>query len=241
MDNKEIILFDVDGTLTDPREKVKEDMLKILFELRKKVSIGIVGGSDLNKIKEQLGDDVFQNFDYVFAENGLNAFKNGEQIGKQNMREFIGQNNYNELVSFCLKYIGKLKLPCKTGTFIEMRNGMINVSPIGRACTQLERKQFHLYDQKHKIREKMINALKEKFELYNLQYSIGGEISFDVFPRHWDKTFSLKFLDEFKTIYFFGDQVEKGGNDYEIFVNPRTISKKVNSPEETIKYINKFL
>lgn len=241
MEKKEIFLFDVDGTLSLPRQTIKDDMIKKLAELRKKVYIAVVGGSDLTKIQEQLGSDLFKNFDYVFAENGLVAFKNSELIYEGNMREFIGQKNFNDLVSFCLEYIGKLKLPCKTGNFIELRKGMINVSPIGRSCTQLEREQFYSYDQKHKIREKMVNVLKEKFELYNLQFSIGGQISFDTTPKNWDKTFCLKFLDEFQTIYFAGDKVEKGGNDYEIYVNPRTISHRVESPSETIKVIDKFL
>lgn len=32
------------------------------------------------------------------------------------------------------------------GTFIEFRSGMINVSPIGRSCSQAERDQFFEYD-----------------------------------------------------------------------------------------------
>ncbi len=33
----------------------------------------------------------------------------------------------------------------------------------------------------------MVQALKEKFGDYDLTYSIGGQISFDVFPTGWDK------------------------------------------------------
>jgi hypothetical protein len=32
------------------------------------------------------------------------------------------------------------------GTFIEFRNGMINVSPIGRNCSYSEREEFEKYD-----------------------------------------------------------------------------------------------
>ena len=32
------------------------------------------------------------------------------------------------------------------GTFIEFRSGLINVSPIGRSCSQAERDQFFAYD-----------------------------------------------------------------------------------------------
>jgi phosphomannomutase len=140
-----------------------------------------------------------------------------------------------------MEYIGKLKLPCKTGNFIELRNGMINISPIGRSCLQQERDEFEIYDKKHKIREKMINVLKEKFELFNLQFSIGGQISMDVFIRGWDKTYCLRFLKDYEKIYFYGDKTEKGGNDYEIFVHPRVIAKKVGCPSDTMKYINSFL
>lgn len=34
-----------------------------------------------------------------------------------------------------------------SGTFIEFRNGMINVSPVGRNCTIQERNLFEAYDQ----------------------------------------------------------------------------------------------
>ena len=33
------------------------------------------------------------------------------------------------------------------GTFIEYRNGLINVCPVGRSCSQEERVQFNKFDQ----------------------------------------------------------------------------------------------
>eukprot|EP00659_Diplonema_papillatum_P018103 gene18103-27884_t len=72
---KTLILFDVDGTLTVPRKMATPEMFKTLEDLRKDYTIGIVGGSDLSKQREQLGADVLSKFDYVFAENGLHAFK----------------------------------------------------------------------------------------------------------------------------------------------------------------------
>ena len=40
----------------------------------------------------------------------------------------------------------------KRGTFIEFRAGMVNVSPIGRNCSQEERDAFEQYDHKTGIR-----------------------------------------------------------------------------------------
>ena len=65
-------------------------MHDFLKDLRKKVTVGLVGGSDLAKIKEQMnGEETFTNFDYVFAENGLVAYKGEELIGKTVRRDIV--------------------------------------------------------------------------------------------------------------------------------------------------------
>jgi phosphomannomutase len=56
-DPKTIVLFDIDGTLTPARKTVSDEMLKTLKQLRQKVVVGFVGGSDLVKQKEQIGED----------------------------------------------------------------------------------------------------------------------------------------------------------------------------------------
>lgn len=79
-------------------------------------------------------------------------------------------------------------------------------------------------------------------------YSIGGQISFDVFPAGWDKTYCLQHLAteknvsgvEYTTIHFFGDKAFKGGNDYEIFEDKRTEGHKVKSPEDTMAILKEL-
>ena len=82
----------------------------------------------------------------------------------------------------------------------------------------------------------MISALEAKFSHLNLKYSIGGQISFDVFPQGWDKTYCLNHIPEglFDEIHFFGDKTFAGGNDYEIFVHPRVQGHTTTSPADTI-------
>ncbi|XP_042413242.1 phosphomannomutase-like isoform X1 [Zingiber officinale] len=228
-----IALFDVDGTLTEPRKGITPRMLEVMRELRKVVTVGVVGGSDLVKITEQLGNSVLNDYDYVFSENGLLAYKNGELIGRQSLKSFLGDDKLKEFINFTLHYIADLEIPIKRGTFIEFRNGMLNVSPIGRNCSQEERDEFVQYDKVHNIRPKMVSVLREKFAHLDLTFAIGGEISFDVFPNGWDKTFCLKYLDEFQDIHFFGDKTYNGGNDYEIYVSERTIGHTVTNPDDT--------
>lgn len=230
-----IALFDVDGTLTAPRKVVTPDMLEFMKELRQVVTVGVVGGSDLSKISEQLGKTVINNYDYVFAENGLVAYKDGAEIGIMSLRKHLGEEKLKEFINFTLKYIADLDIPIKRGTFIEFRNGMLNVSPIGRNCSQEERDEFEKYDKIHKIRADMVSVLREKFADFNLTFSIGGQISFDVFPRGWDKTYCLRYLEGFNEIHFFGDKTFEGGNDYEIFESEKTIGHTVTSPDDTRK------
>ena len=72
-----------------------------------------------------------------------------------------------------------------------------------------------------------------------VKYSIGGQISFDVFPIGWDKTYCLRFLKEYDEIYFFGDKTYKGGNDHEIYEELNKVGRgfSVTSPADTIKQI----
>ncbi|XP_048659037.1 phosphomannomutase 1 isoform X2 [Marmota marmota marmota] len=276
-----LCLFDVDGTLTPARQKIDPEVSAFLQKLRSRVQIGVVGGSDYSKIAEQLGDgdEVIEKFDYVFAENGTVQYKHGRLLSKQTIQNHLGEELLQDLINFCLSYMALLRLPKKRGTFIEFRNGMLNISPIGRSCTLEERIEFSELDKprsqdvwpglrvpwppqawpampamvsagsgperqfpaprikKEKIREKFVEALKTEFAGKGLRFSRGGMISFDVFPEGWDKRYCLDSLDQdsFDTIHFFGNETSPGGNDFEIYADPRTVGHSVVSPQDTVR------
>lgn len=50
-------------------------------------------------------------FDYAFAENGLTAYKMGEQLASQSFVGWLGEDKYKQLVRFCLGYIAGLDIP----------------------------------------------------------------------------------------------------------------------------------
>lgn len=114
-------------------------MIETLRDLRQKMVIGFVGGSDLVKIAEQLqvGDTngknfdfwnlkrlwilfkflsssiVIDEFDYAFSENGLTAFKSGKALPSQSFINFLGEEKYKPLVNFILHYLADLDIPVK--------------------------------------------------------------------------------------------------------------------------------
>ena len=250
---KILFLFDVDGTLTLPRLKISREMLELLEKINMKktynrketVDMGFVGGSDLQKQIEQIGGENMSLFTWKFAENGLVSYCGDELINKTSLIDHIGEGGYQKLVNVCLRVLSHTYVPVKRGQFIELRNGMINISPIGRSCSQKERDEFEAWDKIHKARERMIFKIKEELaeipEL-DMQFSIGGQISIDIFPRGWDKTYCLQFVsDKYDDIYFFGDKTLPGGNDYELYKHERVNGIHVENYRETMEILENIL
>ncbi|ELQ76895.1 Phosphomannomutase [Trachipleistophora hominis] len=238
-----VFLFDVDGTLTPSRKKIKPDMLQFLQELRTQVYIAFVGGSNLEKQQEQVCPEILTLFDFSFPENGLSYYRGTELVSKRCIKDFLGEEILQNFVNFCLHYLSTIKLPVKRGLFIEMRDSMVNVSPVGRTCNDEERQQFFEYDKQHKIRENMVQVLKKEFGKYDMHFCIGGQISIDCFPKGWDKRYCLQHLEGegIKNVYFFGDMVHEGGNDYEIFEDDRVVGIPVSSPSDTFRKCKEVL
>ena len=145
------------------------------------------------------------------------------------------------MINYILGYLSKLTLPVKRGTFIEFRMGMLNVSPIGRNCSQAERDAFEEYDKGAGVRAAMVADLQREFADLGLKFSIGGQISFDVFPIGWDKTWCLQYVKEFEVVHFWGDKTFQGGNDYEIFSHPRVHGHTTTGPADTIAQVTAAL
>eukprot|EP00922_Rhytidocystis_sp_ex-Travisia-forbesii_P050062 GHVS01074487.1.p1 GENE.GHVS01074487.1~~GHVS01074487.1.p1 ORF type:complete len:245 (-),score=35.97 GHVS01074487.1:126-860(-) len=232
---KVLVLFDLDGTLTEARKSATPEILGVLRNLLTVASVGIVSGSDEAKVLDQLGGggggkvDYSDYSDYLFLENGVS------------LAQQLGEELVCELVNFVLLYFSKLDLPIKRGTFIEYRTGMMNLSPIGRNCSYEERLAFNKLDEEKGIRKLFVEELVKRFDSRGLQFSIGGQISVDVFPKGWDKRYCLQFVEnDFDEIHFFGDKTYKGGNDSEIFEDSRTIGHTVTCPEDTVKKLNEL-
>ena len=236
MSRRTLVLFDIDGTLTPSRLHASPEMLQFLKDLRQKVTVGIVGGSDYPKQQDQLGENVLDLVDYSFSENGLVAYKGRDIIAKGSIREHITPEQQRRFADWVLRYIADLDIPVKTGTFLELRTGMYNICPVGRNCTQEQRLQFAALDNQRGIRKKMCADMKAAFPELKFEYVIGGQISIDAFPEGWTKVYCLQFVEgKFDEIHFFGDMTMEGGNDYEIFNDKRVIGHTVLSPEDTIK------
>ena len=240
INNNTLFLFDIHGTLAENKEKASSEVIEMLNRIKKYAKIGFVSGSDLEAQKKQLGEDCLNLFDYAFIENGTQFYKGGKLISSLNFMDMITEEDYCELINKIQYELSQIKLPKKRGQFITLRKSTLNVSPIGRSCTVKERIDFCNYDNKHNIRRSLVEKLRNILIKFNLECAIGGQISIDIFPRGWNKTFCLRHITE-EIVYFFGDKTEPGQNDHALFINDRTIGYNVKDPSDTIDKVNEIL
>ena len=89
-------------------------MLSTLEKMRAKgIHFGIVSGSDLVKVREQMTPAIADGADFMFGENGLDAYKKGQLIERQSFNKHLGEDNLKTLINFCLHYIADLDIPIK--------------------------------------------------------------------------------------------------------------------------------
>ena len=202
-----IILFDVDGTLTPSRGEMDPEFKQYFLKFQKKYKVCFVTGSDSAKTIEQVGSDVFAAAQYSFNCSGNEIFKNGR------LESTTGWTASDALINFleiCLEHTHYTE---KCDNHIERRPGMVNFSVVGRDANQKQRDAYYEWDKIHNERSQIATAINWRWA-DEVQADIGGEISIDIFPKGKDKA---QVLDHFKYgdhIYFFGDKTEKGGNDY---------------------------
>jgi phosphomannomutase len=229
---KNIVLFDMDGTLTEPRGKFNTELLLDLRRLSKHADIGIVTGSDIDYINQQMEKLIkyseLRYITHLLPCNGTKYYRPPSQA--DDAYTLIHSNDMSsELPKDCLREVFKVitnsqadacyyPIPL-TGHFINYRGSMINWCPIGRNANTLQREAFVKFDKENGFRESLRRSLETKLELLcpnKLTIKMGGDTSFDIYPRGWDKTYALQHFPD-KTVWFVGDRCDPSGNDYELY------------------------
>lgn len=257
---KDIVLFDMDGTLTAARKKIERDTTRAIKELTTHSKVGIVTGSGLNYLIEQCSM-LWEEFGACNPENIILMPCNGTQyyewkdnawtcLASENMRDYVGAINYDHMIRVILnlqsahvnEFPGAYPL---TGNFLSYRKSMINWSPVGRDANDSQRNEFLKFDHGGIQRTKLIEALTTKLQDTDfppIEMRLGGETSIDIYPVGWDKSFALDYFTDM-TCWFVGDRCNGLGNDKEIYdqlvVNGRAY--QTTGPSETIKIVQEII
>lgn len=223
--NFRVLAFDLDGTLTESKQRIKQDIASRLTQLvdDKFIRIAIVSGGKWEQFEKQL-------IPYIRAKN-LDKFVMLPTCGASMYRWYPGSgwtNIYEErltdkekdLIESCIMQVMEdtlYKKPLFTyGKVIEDRETQITFSALGqRAPLELKEK----WDPDYKIRKVMVRELKKL--LPNLEITYGGTTSIDITKKGIDKAYAMqKLMKELgvkkESILFLGDALDKNGNDYPV-------------------------
>ena len=241
------LIFDMDGTLTPSTGRISLEMMNALSSVKPGYHKYLVTGSDMVKVLNQIPEDfLLKTFRKVFTCNGTKVYDTQldlddetkpfapDLVHRIELIDHYSQADLNHLISRLLNIASESHTKFKTGTFIEWRGSQINFSVVGRNCSQDQREDYVLWDQKSNERKKIVKKLKEEFSGWGLGFNLGGQISIDITRKEWDKTYAFKHIpDNPLDCTFFGDKVVEGGNDYTIAMMCGKYHD-INCPEDTI-------
>jgi len=225
-------VFDVDGTLTPSRLKMDVEFEKFFRNWIKNKNVYLLTGSDHDKTIEQVGVNIWKEVTESHQCGGNVVFRQGDMI------EVSKWQPSKSLLDTCKNLIDISNYSVKAGNHIEERVGLLNISVVGRNCTQKQREEYYEWDKINKEREFICQAINKMFP--ELEASAGGQISVDIHKFGKNKSQIRRKIEG--DIWFFGDKTMEGGNDYPIANVLKEPDKvfQVDAWEHTYKLLNEI-
>ena len=201
-------IFDVDGTLTPSRQQIDFDFLNFLLDFANRNDVYLVTGSDRPKTIEQIGKDLYFACKRVYNCSGSDVYEKDILIYRD---EWSLPSDAEE---FLIDELNHSKFPIRTGNHIETRPGGVNFSVLGRGSEVIieERQEYVKWDINTGERRGIAERFKKRFPEIGCQ--VGGQTGLDISPLGCDKSQILRDFEPQDTIYFYGDKLKEGENDY---------------------------
>ena len=231
-------IFDVDGTLTPSRKEIVHEFWAPFLIFCRNHDVYLVTGSDRQKTLEQLGLDICYTAKRVYNCSGSDAYEKNQNVYRdkcelpKNVERFLE----DELAYSCF--------PIRTGVHIERRPGNVNFSILGRGgdLDFKQREEYVKWDTERLEREDILDRLKNAFP--DLAITLGGQTGIDIGPKGSDKSQILRDFTKDDELYFFGDKMNEGGNDYSLAMaiasNMMGEAYNVEDYKETWKLLSKY-
>lgn len=245
--NKEIIIFDLDGTLAVSKSPITGDMASLLCKLLDIYAVAIISGGAFTQMKEQYSNYMpcKDRFDRLFLlpTSGSSFYRWKDDTWQQEYAFTLTEEEQTEILNAIKKVRDELGKDFHHVTFegqAENRETQVTFSALGQKALPKDKEKW---DPTREKRSKMQKKLREFLPLFEVR--IGGTTSIDITKPGINKGSGLK---EFfkhtpysiETSLFIGDAIFPGGNDYpakEIGIE----SIRVRNPEETARVIKSIL
>ena len=202
-------IFDVDGTLTPSRGKIDPEFSPLFWELTKSEEVYLVTGSDRQKTLEQVTPEIYNNCKRVYNCSGSDAYEGDENVYRDDW------DIPEQVERFLQDELDFSQFPIRNGNHIEKRPGGVNFSVLGRDPDPFKgRKEYLSWDKIHT--ERLFIAHRLRYQFSNINVALGGQTGIDIGPLGSDKSQILRDFSKDDEIHFFGDRMERGGNDHSL-------------------------
>jgi phosphomannomutase len=228
---KNKFIFDVDGTLTPSRGLIDKKFAVWFNHFCQVNQVYLVTGSDRPKTLEQIGETIYNNCKRVYNCNGNDVWEKDVNIKANDWTLPEDAHNWLSI------QLAESDFNLRTGLHFEHRPGMVNFSVVGRNAVAEERAKYVAYEEHNSER----NHIARKFNLLfpGITATVGGETGIDISPTSTDKSQIIKDFDRQDRTYFFGDRMDKDGNDYPL-AQVVSIAKPVKHWGETKEFLSYF-
>lgn len=219
--NKKLIIFDLDGTLTESKVEIGKEIAFLLDSLLKEKKVGIIGGGMIERFKIQVLAGLAQDAElenlFLFPLNGGSFYKyqSGEwqKIYSQELLKEEKVSIWDALYKV-LKDIGHIRPSKIYGEQIQDRGSQITFSALGQEAPLDEKIRWS----KEHDADRFRMALKLQEYLPDMEVKIAGLTSIDITRKGIDKKFAVEKLTEYLKIsisntLFIGDAFGPDGND----------------------------
>lgn len=245
--SKELIIFDLDGTLSESKSAMAPDMAEAFCALLSRKKVAVISGGGMPQFEKQfLGSlpTTAENFSnlILLPTSGTRMY-----IWKgswcEQYAESLSQKDKERIMialNGALKAAGYEKPATTYGELIEDRGSQITFSALGQNAP-VQAKQS--WDPDRAKREKIAAALRDKIPGFDIR--IGGMTSIDITSRGVNKAYGIRKLEEYlkmplENMVFVGDKLMPGGNDYPAKATGIDCIQ-VSGPVETKKLIDGWL
>jgi phosphomannomutase len=217
---KELVAFDLDGTLAESKQAIKDDMAEALADLLGVVNVAVISGGDWPQFDKQVASRLPARADlsklWLMPTTGTKLFTHKNGAWSPVYAELFSDDERAKIIAAFEQSLEATGfVPEQTwGERIEDRGSQITFSALGQQAP-IDAKEHWDPDF---AKRKVIQADLRK-RLPGLSINMGGATSIDITREGVDKAYGLKKLRDVSGIaldamMFVGDAIFPGGNDY---------------------------
>ncbi len=216
---KELVAFDLDGTLAESKQPLQEPMGEALANLLEVAHVAVISGGDWPQFEKQVASRLPERADrtklWLMPTTGTKLYRFDDEWRAVYAELFEDEEKQKILKAFDESLEATGFVPEQTwGERIEDRGSQITFSALGQEAP-IDAK--HSWDPDFAKRKVIQADLRQR--LPGLSINMGGATSIDITREGVDKAYGLKKLNEasgiaLEKMMFIGDAIFPGGNDY---------------------------